>query len=91
MARLKEVEATFWCDGCGKPFTVEIDAARQTEGWSVFDYALDAVRAGFDGSRATVQGSDDDKALCGECTSKVDAYVTEDRHATDEEIDEALS
>ena len=91
MAHLKEVEATFSCDGCSKPITVDLDAAWQTEGWSVFDYALDAVRAGFNGSMASVQGTDNDKVLCGHCTRIVDAFVTEDRNATDDEIDEALA
>jgi hypothetical protein len=89
MTRLKEIEATFWCDGCGKPFTVEIDPVRQTEGWAVYDYAVDGIRESI-GVHVSLQGTDDDKGLCEACTRVVDLFVTEDRNATDDEINDAL-
>jgi hypothetical protein len=88
MAHIAKVEATFECDGCGKPFKVAVDAARETAGWSVFDYALDAVRAGFGGE--SVQGSNRDQALCRRCTRIVDSFVTHDDPATEAEIEQAL-
>lgn len=77
-----EIMAKIGCDGCGRQFTVEMDPGRgPTEGWSVFDYAEDAVRGGVivtpHGSSRSgeLPGScsvQDDKMLCGTCTRVAD-------------------
>lgn len=62
-------------------------------GWSIHDLAVDAVRGGHvrEGrGLSSVQG-ESDMCLCAKCTNKVDAFVTEDRGATDDEIERALS
>lgn len=72
---LKEIQASFECDECGKPFSVEMDPARKVPPeWSLFDEAVDAVRGsvgyrgpttrdGLGGCSAVVDG----RHLCGEC------------------------
>lgn len=40
------VTAAIECDECGAHFRVDVDTARRTDGWSVHDYAEDAVRGG---------------------------------------------
>ena len=59
--------------------------------WSWHDLIVDHVR-GFgprEGGLSSVQGTD--QCLCPKCTRTVDAFVTEDRNATDDEIEEALA
>lgn len=80
------IRAHFVCDGCGKPMTVDMDAAKTARAnRSLHTMALDYLGM-FDGS---VQG--DDECLCQSCTSKVDNFVTEDRNATSDEIRAALA
>lgn len=46
---LQKVQAHFVCDTCSKAFAVRIDSAvRPRAGWSVFEIAEDAIRAGLD-------------------------------------------
>lgn len=77
---LQEIRAAFICDGCGRAFSVDVEAPGEIPaGWSCFDIAVDSVRGsvsyrgpltpeGFGGS-SSVQG---DRHLCGYCTSKAD-------------------
>lgn len=70
------ITATIGCDGCGKQFKVEIGNT-----WRVgrhfktmFDVALDAVRAGFirSGSEGCCSVQADNRTLCGPCTTVAD-------------------
>lgn len=89
---LLAIRAFMTCDGCGSRMSFDLDpAGKVTVGWSLFDKAIDACRGGLDREQdglSSVQGSD--KCLCASCTREVDAFVTEDRNATDDEIEEAL-
>jgi hypothetical protein len=91
---LKTIIAHMECDGCGKAMQFDLDGADATDARSpsLMDIAIDECRGGYvrnlDGF-ASVQG-ESEQCLCPNCTSIVDAYVTEDRNATDGEIKEAL-
>src|SRR5690242_3032940 len=65
---LSKIIAHFECDGCGKPFTINMDAADKTEGaQTLIDLAEDEVRdrgSLQDGVFATVVY---DLHLCGAC------------------------
>ena len=88
---LKSISAKFECDGCGAAFVAYIDPARKLRAdWSMFDMAVDAVRGSIlPGEQSSVQG-ESDQCLCERCTRTVDEFVTEDRNATDDEIEAAL-
>lgn len=78
------ITARVTCGGCGKPFSVNLDAARKLpRDWSLWDEAIDCSR-----SVGSVQG---EHILCRECTSKVDDGVPEDRNATRAEVEAILS
>lgn len=77
---LIEVRAEFLCDGCGRPFSVHVDAPYvPPAGWSVFEIAEDAARGSIDYQgpnnpdgtlgASSVQG---ERHLCGLCTSAAD-------------------
>ncbi|TIW26533.1 MAG: hypothetical protein E5V63_13225 [Mesorhizobium sp.] len=71
--------------------TFDMDAAEATpEGWSLYDMAVNSVRAGSprEGGFSSVQG---EMCLCSKCTSIVDEYITEDRNATADEVNAALN
>lgn len=78
---LIEVRAEFLCDGCGRPFSVRVEAPYvPPEGWSVFDVAQDAVRGSIDyvgpknpGGFRGISSVQNDRHLCGLCTSGADA------------------
>lgn len=81
------------CDHCGKRFQRELELTGKTEGWSVFDYSVDALRGNiglsFHDSSSSVQA---DLHLCGQCTKIVDESIpeSEDRNATPAEVLRAL-
>lgn len=87
---LLQLRALFECDGCGCPFAVPLDAARCSEGWSVMDYAVDAVRGGG-GQMLDSTSVQADMHLCGSCTRIADGIGDDDDYApTAEEIAEAV-
>lgn len=66
------IVASIECEGCGCLFKIEIDPADKCDGWSVFDYAKDAVRGSngiidWDG-KSIFTSVEDDKMLCPNCT-----------------------
>lgn len=72
-----EVEAKFSCDECGTEFVLSLDPAYSPpNGWSVFEIAEDAIRAGrqySDGAGVTsgLGGVDGDgRHYCDSCNSK---------------------
>lgn len=74
-----EIKAKFSCDECGTEFLVSMDPATDPPaGWSVFDLAEDAIRAGHDYEDGHEPQSDwigsveGDRHLCGKCTRKSD-------------------
>ncbi|MER9768983.1 hypothetical protein NKJ09_23295 [Mesorhizobium sp. M0189] len=71
--------------------TFDLDPAEVlNKGTSLHDIAIETVRAGTprEGGLSSVQG---EQCLCGKCTTIVDAYVTEDRNATADEVNAALN
>lgn len=79
------------CDGCAGAMTFDIDPARAIpKGWSLHDLVIDCVAGDTprEGGTSSVQG---DMCLCDKCTTIVDAYVTEDRNATADEVNAALN
>lgn len=76
---LVEIEAKFSCDDCGTEFIVRLDPAAVPEfGWTLFEEAEDAIRAGSeyrDGfERPGAIGSvDDGRHYCDRCTLKHDS------------------
>lgn len=81
-----EITAKVGCDGCGVHFEVEVDPAEEVTG-SVFDAVEEAVRGGGHPLVCSVQGG---KMLCHTCTKKVDNFITDDRSATEEDVEKAL-
>lgn len=81
-----EITAKVECEGCAMPFSVDVDPAEEITG-SVYDAVEEAVRGGGHPLVCSVQGG---KMLCQECTKQVDAYITEDRNATEDEVNAAL-
>lgn len=87
------IRATFECDGCGKPFRVDVDPA--VRAWirrqDVFSIAVDAVRGGttVEGGFCSVQH---DMHLCGPCTAVTDNIRPDDHDyaPSRDEIVEAL-
>lgn len=103
---LQAIRATFECDGCGRPFVLDMDAARKLPAdWSLFDDVVDNIRGGIGyrgfadekrSGRAQDTGLTSVQAgmcLCPICTRKADDAVPdeEDRNATDEEVRAALA
>lgn len=79
MPHLREIRATWQCEGCGKDFSVSIEPARTTcpEVPSMWDMALDAVRGGI-GYQGPNPGGlcciYKEKVLCASCEDEfVDA------------------
>ena len=74
---LIDIQARFYCDGCGKPFRVNMEPPYEPPaGWSLFDCAVDAVRGsvGYQGPNdprgfGGLSGVEDEKCLCGCCMS----------------------
>lgn len=88
---MSSIRAHFRCDGCVGAMTFDLDPAEvMNKSSSLHDFALKAVRAGSprEGGMSSVQG---DQCLCDKCTTIVDAYVTEDRNATADEVNAALN
>ena len=86
---LRGITAQFLCDGCGRPFNIQIDPATESYDQNfpaVFDLVED-VLAG-DPFKSVQHG----RHLCDACTRKVDAEVpeSEDRNATEKEVERAL-
>ncbi len=82
---LISVTAKFACGGCGKHFDVDVETSSEVpQGWSIFDAAVDGVRAEYGPS---LQGG---HILCRKCTTIVDNAVPEDRLATETETRRAL-
>lgn len=86
------IRASFTCDGCGKPFKVDMDPADKVNPAifpTLYDEAVDYVRGGTtsDGEFCSVQ---DGMHLCGECTSVADQIGDEDHVPTRDEINAAL-
>src|SRR3546814_12063586 len=75
------IRAAFECDGCGKPFKVDIEPC--TKNWmrrqDMLSIAENAIRGGLtsDGEFCSIQA---DMHLCGDCTAVADAI----RHDADE-------
>jgi hypothetical protein len=77
---LDEIRAAFTCDGCGVPFSVQVDPAGvPPAGWSAFDHAEDAVRGslGYEGPKTPegfvgMSSVQDGRHLCGWCTNEAD-------------------
>lgn len=75
-----EIEAKFSCDDCGTEFIVTLDPAYDPPSeWTLFDVAVDAVRAGshyrdgFDDPIETGCGSvDEERHYCARCTKQRD-------------------
>lgn len=74
---LREIRASFACDGCGAAFSVQMEPPYEPPpGWSLFDCAVDAVRGsiGYEGPKS-IQGFkgdsivEDGRQLCGRCGS----------------------
>lgn len=99
---VKNIRATFGCDGCGTEFWMEMDPADGIpEGWTLFDGAVDYLRGGqfggyvgekrsgrYSGPQMTsVQGG---MHLCPTCTKTVDEKVPEEGDPTEEQVKEAL-
>lgn len=85
---VKNLVAHLDCDGCGQPFTVDVDlATKVTFDEAIFEIVLDAVASEFTSS---VQGTNCDIILCESCTSIVDGVSTDHRNASDEEVKKAL-
>lgn len=88
---LSSIRVHFRCDGCVGAMTFDMDPAEAIpKGASLHDMAMDCARAGTprEGGMSSVQS---DMCLCGKCTTIVDAYVTEDRNATADEVNAALN
>lgn len=90
---IRSIQAMFECDGCGEPFTVDIDPVSKFSQHlpSIYEVAENTVRGGNAGAGLTsVQHG---RHLCSGCTRKVDAMVPDDvdRNATEEELREALA
>src|SRR3546814_7393814 len=68
------IRAAFECDGCGKPFKVDIEPS--TKNWmrrqDMLSIAENAIRGGMtsDGEFCSIQA---DMHLCGDCTAVADA------------------
>src|SRR3546814_11693923 len=68
------IRAAFECDGCGKPFKVDIEPS--TKNWmrrqDMLSIAENAIRGGLtsDGAFCSIQA---DMHLCGDCTAVADA------------------
>ena len=64
---LIHLRAKFECDDCGIKFEVNLDPALDvTTGWSLFDYAVDALRGD------PARGMNGDKHRCIDCLKKED-------------------
>lgn len=105
------LRAGICCDGCGKDFVVALDPATKVsphaleKGWSLFEYAEDAIRAGEvvsikpvgkSGAITTTSGLFETssiqagKMLCPRCTSIADGIGDDDYQPTAEEITAAI-
>src|SRR3546814_20918542 len=82
------IRAAFECDGCGKPFKVDIEPS--TKNWmrrqDMLSIAENATRGGItsDGEVCSIQA---DMHLCGDCTAVADAIrpdEDEDQHTAHE-------
>lgn len=78
-----KIRANVECGGCGQDIPIDLDSAESTGEKDLFDYVIDGLRGVVIGP--SVQS---DIPLCATCTSKVDDAITEDRDATEHEINE---
>lgn len=76
---LKNIQANMECDGCGVPFSVEIEASSEPPSdWNMFDVAVDAVRGSLGYRDREINGCvfgssvQNDKHLCRRCTAAED-------------------
>lgn len=73
-----EIKAKFSCDDCGTEFFVSLDPGYAPPGeWTVFDVAVDTIRAGLTYEDATDDkygsGSvEEERHYCARCTKKMD-------------------
>jgi hypothetical protein len=73
---VEAIKAKIECDNCGSQFEVRLDPARNLpSGWSIFDFAEDAVRGGYVVGKSIFDGScsvQNDQMLCITCTRAAD-------------------
>lgn len=84
---IRKVEAEVECDGCGGPFTVDLDPADTLDDGrvSILDYIEDIVN-GL--PWCSIQG---EHWLCRRCTAKVDEAFEDGESPTHEQVAAALN
>lgn len=78
------IKAKLECDGCGSPFSVELDAADNMRDHTLSDLVDDVIRGE---PSISVQG---DHRLCVKCTLIVDNAFDDDAQPSFEEVKTAL-